>query len=45
MAEKATETPLMKQYYSFKAKYPDAFIIAFKGEEKIPVSEAVKLVK
>lgn len=28
-----------------KAKYPDAFIIAFKGEEKIPVSEAVKLVK
>lgn len=28
-----------------KAKYPDAFIIAFKGEEKIPVSEAVKLVQ
>ena len=28
-----------------KAKYPDAFIIAFKDEEKIPVSEAVKLVK
>ena len=28
-----------------KAKYPDAFIIAFKGEEKIPVSEAVKLLK
>jgi N-acetylmuramoyl-L-alanine amidase len=28
-----------------KTKYPDAFIIAFKGEEKIPVSEAVKLVK
>jgi len=28
-----------------KAKYPDAFIIAFKGETKIPVSEAVKLVK
>ena len=28
-----------------KAKYPDAFIIAFKGEEKIPVSEAVKLQK
>ena len=30
---------------NLKAKYPDAFIIAFKGEEKIPVSEAVKLVK
>lgn len=28
-----------------KAKYPDAFIIAFKGETKIPVSEAVKLVR
>ena len=28
-----------------KAKYPDAFVIAFKGENKIPVSEAVKLVK
>lgn len=28
-----------------KSKYPDAFIIAFKGETKIPVSEAVKLVK
>ena len=28
-----------------KAKYPDAFIIAFKGENKIPVSEAVKLLK
>lgn len=28
-----------------KKYYPDAFIIAFKGEEKIPVSEAVKLVK
>ena len=28
-----------------KAKYPDAFVIAFKGETKIPVSEAVKLVK
>ncbi len=28
-----------------KSKYPDAFIIAFKGEQKIPVSEAVKLVK
>ena len=28
-----------------KAKYPDAFIIAFNGEEKIPVSEAVKLLK
>lgn len=28
-----------------KGKYPDAFIIAFKGEEKIPVSEAVKLQK
>ena len=30
---------------SLKSKYPDAFIIAFKGEEKIPVSEAVKLSK
>ena len=28
-----------------KKKYPDAFIIAFKGETKIPVSEAVKLSK
>ena len=28
-----------------KQKYPDAFIIAFKGENKIPVSEAVKLVQ
>lgn len=28
-----------------KGKYPDAFVIAFKGENKIPVSEAVKLVK
>ena len=28
-----------------KKKYPDAFVIAFKGENKIPVSEAVKLVK
>ncbi len=25
-----------------KARYPDAFIIAFKGDQKIPVSEAVK---
>lgn len=28
-----------------KKQYPDAFVIAFKGEEKIPVSEAVKLVR
>lgn len=28
-----------------KSKYPDAFVIAFKGDKKIPVSEAVKLVK
>ncbi len=28
-----------------KKKYPDAFIIAFHGETKIPVSEAVKLAK
>ena len=28
-----------------KKKYPDAFLIAFKGENKIPVSEAVKLAK
>ena len=28
-----------------KERYPDAFIIAFKGMEKIPVSEAVKLAK
>jgi len=28
-----------------KKKYPDAFVIAFKGETKIPVSEAVKLAK
>lgn len=30
---------------SLKSKYPDAFVIAFKGDQKIPVSEAVKLVK
>ena len=28
-----------------KKKYPDAFIIAFQGETKIPVSEAAKLAK
>ena len=28
-----------------KKRYPDAFLIAFKGENKIPVSEAVKMVK
>jgi N-acetylmuramoyl-L-alanine amidase len=28
-----------------KKKYPDAFVIAFKGETKIPVSEAAKLTK
>ena len=28
-----------------KKKYPDAFVIAFKGKSKIPVSEAVKLLK
>lgn len=28
-----------------KTRFPDAFIIAFKGEQKIPVSEAVKLLK
>jgi N-acetylmuramoyl-L-alanine amidase len=28
-----------------QTKYPDAFIIAFRGDTKIPVSEAVKLVK
>jgi len=28
-----------------KVKFPDAFIIAFKGDTKIPVSEAVKLVR
>ena len=28
-----------------KQKYPDAFIIAFKGDDKISVSEAVKLAK
>ena len=28
-----------------KKRYPDAFVIAFKGETKIPVSEAVKLAK
>ena len=28
-----------------KGKYPDAFVIAFKGENKIPVSDAVKLAK
>ena len=28
-----------------KKRYPDAFVIAFRGENKIPVSEAVKLSK
>ncbi len=28
-----------------QVKYPDAFLIAFKGDQKIPVSEAVKLQK
>ena len=32
MAEKATETPLMKQYYSFKAKYPDAMLLFRVGD-------------
>ena len=32
MAEKATETPLMKQYFSFKAKYPDAMLLFRVGD-------------
>ena len=32
MADKATETPLMKQYYSFKAKYPDAMLLFRVGD-------------
>lgn len=28
-----------------QTKYPDAFVIAFQGDKKIPVSEAVKLIK
>ena len=32
MAEKTTETPLMKQYYSFKAKYPDAMLLFRVGD-------------
>ena len=28
-----------------KKKYPDAFVVAFQGENKIPVSEAVKLAR
>ena len=38
-------TSAKKILQEIKATYPDAFVIAFKGEEKIPVSEAVKLVK
>ena len=36
---------IMDRFKEIKGKYPDAFVIAFKGENKIPVSEAVKLVK
>ena len=32
MADKATETPLMKQYFSFKAKYPDAMLLFRVGD-------------
>ncbi|MBR2773157.1 MAG: DNA mismatch repair protein MutS, partial [Bacteroidales bacterium] len=32
MAEKATETPLMKQYFSFKTKYPDAMLLFRVGD-------------
>ena len=32
MAEKSTETPLMKQYFSFKAKYPDAMLLFRVGD-------------
>ena len=32
MADKAIETPLMKQYYSFKAKYPDAMLLFRVGD-------------
>ena len=32
MADKAVETPLMKQYYSFKAKYPDAMLLFRVGD-------------
>ena len=32
MAEKSAETPLMKQYYSFKAKYPDAMLLFRVGD-------------
>ena len=32
MAEKATETPLMKQYFSFKSKYPDAMLLFRVGD-------------
>ena len=32
MAEKASETPLMKQYFSFKAKYPDAMLLFRVGD-------------
>ena len=27
------------------AKFPDAFVIAFVGEQKIPVAEALKMIK
>ena len=32
MAGNAVETPLMKQYYSFKAKYPDAMLLFRVGD-------------
>ena len=32
MAGKAEETPLMKQYYSFKAKYPEAMLLFRVGD-------------
>ncbi len=41
----ATLQSAKKILEAVKSKYPDAFVIAFKGESKIPVSEAVKLVK
>ena len=45
-AGKEKDLPSAKKIMQeIKAKYPDAFVIAFKGENKIPVSEAVKLLK
>ena len=51
MAEKSAETPLMKQYYSFKAKYADAMLLFHvgyfyetSGEDAVKSSEILGIV-